>query len=283
MAELLAHAVSGGVSAFTSSAILHPLEAIRTKLQALPEARDMWLFVKDLYEKEGLAGFYAGFSAQVLTNVVNYGVYFLLYRLFQKYFLAGGRSLMGHLKVSVQAGFGSTFFNTPMWVISSRLMKDGSQSIFQCVRSIIRHEGVSGLFKGLMASFLLVSNPVINFAIYEVLKDRFIGKTMKPSTLAFFLLAAVSKAIATFVTYPLLTIRTRQQLSRDKALSQIQVIKDLLQTDGFWGLYRGLHSKLIQSVLNTAFIMASHEQLAVILTKLLVPNTLLKVANAKAA
>ena len=72
MAELVTHALSGGLSAFSSSSVLHPLEAVRTKLQALPEAKTIWVFIKDLYEKEGLAGFYAGFSAQVLTNVVNY-------------------------------------------------------------------------------------------------------------------------------------------------------------------------------------------------------------------
>ena len=246
MAELVAHAVSGGLSAFSSSSVLHPLEAVRTKLQALPEAKTIWVFIKDLYEKEGLAGFYAGFSAQVLTNVVNYAIYFLLYRLFQRTYLSDGRSLMGHLKVSMLAEMGSTVFSTPMWVISNRLMKDGKQSILQ-------HEGISGLWKGLTASFLLVSNPVINFVLYELLKDRLLSKSVKPSTVSYFLLAAISKAIATFVTYPILTVRTRQQLSKDKALSPLQVVKELLRTDGVWGLYRGIHTKRVQTVLNRSY------------------------------
>ena len=263
MAELVAHAVSEGLSAFSSSSVLHLLEAVRTKLQALPEAKTIWVFIKDLYEKEGLAGFYAGFSAQVLTNVVNYAIYFLLYRLFQRTYLADGRSLVGHLKVSMLAGMGSTVFNTPMWVISNRLMKDGKQSILQCVRSILQHEGISGLWKGLTASFLLVSNSVINFVLYELLKDRLLSKSVKTSIVSYFLLAAISKAIATFVTYPILTVRTRQQLSKDKALSPLQVVKELLRTDGVWGLYRGIHTKMVQTVLNTAMIMATHEKLAV--------------------
>jgi adenine nucleotide transporter 17 len=282
MAELVAHAVSGGLSAFYSSSVLHPLEAVRTKLQALTEAQSIWQFIKELYSKEGLMGFYAGFSAQVLTNVVNYAIYFLLYRFFQRSYLADGRSLMGHLKVSILAGLGCTVFNTPMWVISNRLMKDGTQSIVQCVRSILKHEGVSGLWKGLAASFLLVSNPVINFVLYEFLKDRILSKSFKPSTASYFLLAALSKAIATFATYPLLTIRTRQQLSKDKALSPLQVIKELLRTDGVWGLYRGIHTKMVQTVLNTAVIMATHEKLAVALTRLLVTRVEIKLASAKA-
>lgn len=281
MAELLAHAMSGGLSAFSSSAILHPLEVIRTKLQSLPEAKNMWQFISELYEKEGLKGFFAGFSAQVLTNVVSYAVYFLLYRVFQRYVLAEGRSLVGHLKVSVWAGVGATVLNTPMWVVSSRLMKEDNQSILQCLLSIFRNEGISGLFKGLAASLLLVSNPVINFAIYEALKDRLVGKTLAPSTTTYFLIAAISKAVATFATYPLLTIRTRQQLSKDKALSQMQVIKDLLRTDGFWGLYRGIHSKLVQTILNTAVIMSTHEKLAVVLTKLIVTKAAVQVTSAR--
>jgi adenine nucleotide transporter 17 len=280
MAELLAHAVSGGLSAFSSSAILHPLEVIRTKLQALPEAQNMWTFISKLYAKEGIKGFYAGFSAQVLTNVISYAVYFLLYRLLQRYFLAEGRSLMGHVKVSVEAGLGATIMNTPMWVVSSRLMKDGHQSILQCIQSIIEHEGISGLWKGLMASLMLVSNPVINFVSYEFLKDRLLGKRLKPSTAAYFLIAALSKAIATFATYPLLTIRTRQQLTKDQALSQLQVVRELLRTDGVWGLYRGIHTKVVQTVLNTAVIMATHEQLAVVLTRLLASRVEVKLGKA---
>lgn len=281
MAELLAHAVSGGLSAFSSSAILHPLEVIRTKLQALPEAQNLWVFISNLYEKEGIKGFFAGFSAQVLTNVISYAVYFLLYRLFQRYFLADGRSLVGHLKVSVEAGLGATILNTPMWVVSSRLMKDGQQSIPQCIQSIVQHEGLAGLWKGLLASLMLVSNPVINFACYEFLKDRLLGKGLQPSTAAYFLIAALSKAIATFATYPLLTIRTRQQLTKDRSLSQLQVVRELIRTDGVWGLYRGIHTKVVQTVLNTAVIMATHEKLAVVLTRLLTAPIEVKLTSRK--
>ena len=217
----------------------------------------------------------------MLTNVVSYAVYFLLYRFCQRFVLKDGRSLVGHMKVSVQASLGATVLNAPLWVVSSRLMKDGKQTIVQCLQSIIANEGVKGLFKGLGASLLLVANPVIQFVVYEWLKDKFLVANKTPTLSTFFLFAAISKAIATFCTFPILTIRTRQQLDKEKTLSQLQVAKELIKVDGFWGLYRGIQTKMVQTVLNTAVIMATHENLAVVLTRLLSARAEVRVLNAK--
>ena len=57
---------------------------------------------------------------------------------------------------------------------------------------------------------ILVINPIINFVVYEAIK-----KLMKKSgfsdtnTLAIFIASSIGKVLATFATYPILTVRVK--------------------------------------------------------------------------
>ena len=59
-------------------------------------------------------------------------------------------------------------------------------------------------------------NPIINFVVYEVIIDRLRVKR-SASTLQIFVASSIGKLLATFATYPILTIRVRMQANKDKA------------------------------------------------------------------
>ena len=73
---------------------------------------------------------------------------------------------------------------------------------------MVSKEGMVSLFKGLKASLLLVSNPIIQFAFYEKLKRILVQRYSNNPFMANFLSGAISKAIATVFTFPYLVIRT---------------------------------------------------------------------------
>lgn len=69
----------------------------------------------------------------------------------------------------------------------------------------------------------------------------------------------------------MLTMKTRLQLEEGKNLGIGQLIKQTLEHEGIAGMYRGLSSKLIQTISNTAILMAIHEKLSLIIVRLLSP------------
>ncbi len=73
------------------------------------------------------------------------------------------------------------------------------------------------MWKGLSSSLILVSNPIIQFVIYEQLKKVIpIDKDSKLYDLVIFLMGALSKMISTIFTYPLTVIRTKQHVNTQK-------------------------------------------------------------------
>jgi len=54
-----------------------------------------------------------------------------------------------------------------------------------------------------------------------------------------FLAGAISKAIATFVTYPYQTLKTNLQANKQKNMGQIELIKEIFKNKGLQGFFNG--------------------------------------------
>lgn len=75
----------------------------------------------------------------------------------------------------------------------------------QMAQKILKEEGVVGFFKGVIPALVLVINPVIQFTAFERLKVLLEkGRTL--TTFDFFVLGAVSKLLATGLTYPYMLV-----------------------------------------------------------------------------
>ena len=89
------------------------------------------------------------------------------------------------------------------------------------------------------------------------------------SSWAVFLIGAISKIIATFFTYPYTLLRTRQQIKTAKKGETLgSVFREILEKEGFKGVFKGLTPKLIQTTLNSALLLMSYEKIRVELNKL---------------
>ena len=88
------------------------------------------------------------------------------------------------------------------------LVKDKSakkQSFFEAVESIKKEDGIAGFFRGLGPALMLVSNPVIQYTVYERLLVYFDGRR-KLTPVDYLVLGAVAKLCATCVTYPYIVL-----------------------------------------------------------------------------
>lgn len=80
---------------------------------------------------------------------------------------------------------------------------------------IKKEEGLQALWSGTLPSLILVSNPAIQFMIYEAVKRQLhiIYPEKKLGATVFFFVGALSKAVATVLTYPLQLLQTKLRVS----------------------------------------------------------------------
>ena len=86
--------------------------------------------------------------------------------------------------------------------------------------------GVAGFYGGLSASLIMVANPALQFAFYETLRQKQQRSSSSSSSssnnnsaisaLEAFVLGATAKIGATLATYPMLVIKSRLQVGRER-------------------------------------------------------------------
>ncbi len=94
--------------------------------------------------------------------------------------------------------------------------QDTDQGSLRSIASQIQGEkGVQGFWSGYSASLVLTLNPSLTFFLFEAFKRTLLPRSQRqsPSPQATFLLAAISKAIASTITYPFSLAKSRLQSS----------------------------------------------------------------------
>lgn len=121
--------------------------------------------------------------------------------------------------IGIAASSVAKFISTPFSAVVTRKQTHSMLypharplSVVDIFHDIMQERGIIGFWSGYSASFLMAINPTITFLLYEGLKKGAGGGHRKLKGGETFLLAAVSKAIATGITYPLAVARSRAQM-----------------------------------------------------------------------
>jgi adenine nucleotide transporter 17 len=256
--ESLVHAVAGSLGGVSAMAITYPLEQIRT-LQQAEDSSKVWILVKD----KGLVILYQGCSAVLETVSLSNFLYFYSAQYAKKLLEKRVKNpVILALSSSTLAGVANVALTEPLWKANTILKtmpvdKVKSENLLSVLKTNTQNHGLASLWSGTGVSLWLVANPVIQFSIYEFLKKR--RKNL--SALQAFVLGAMSKAIATILTYPLQVAQTRLRMERFKHLSMLVVLRALLAEKGISGLFQGCSAKLAQTVLTAAFMFAFYERI----------------------
>ncbi|KAL9603511.1 MAG: hypothetical protein Q9179_002181 [Wetmoreana sp. 5 TL-2023] len=241
----LGHATAGSTGAAISNLVTYPLALIVTRLQIQRSLRDdspghaedgyrsLQDAVTKIYKREGgLVGFYVGVIPDTVKTVADAFLFFLAYNYLRHARLrarAGASKLLpiaDELSVGFVAGAFAKFFTTPIAnvvtrqqvaSILSKSQPPGSKDFsIQATASRIRSQkGLQGFWSGYSASLVLTLNPSLTFFLFETLKRLLIPrhKRSNPPPQATFLIAAISKAIASTITYPFSLAKSRAQTS----------------------------------------------------------------------
>jgi adenine nucleotide transporter 17 len=223
---------------------------------------------------EGRAGLFAGLRPACASLFAGNLLFYAFYAALRDAALrrSGRRHLGGAaaLPISAAAGALNVLLTNPAWVLVTRLQANaaaGRRSAAEEALALYRSGGLGAFWAGAGPSLVMVSNPVIQFAVYEWLAAR--GGGGGGGGAATFARAAAAKLAATLVTYPYLVIKSRQQAGGRAAVAaaggpQRGPLAELLflaRAEGLGGLYAGLDSKLLQTVLAAAILFSSKESM----------------------
>ncbi|KAF2200674.1 mitochondrial carrier [Delitschia confertaspora ATCC 74209] len=320
----LGHAASGAAGTAISKLITYPLDLLITRLQVQNQLKgserkgyhSLQDAVATIYQDEGgLKAFYSGIGPEVLKSVVDSFLFFLAYTYVrQKRLASKGDSknlpALDEIGVGMVAGAFSKFWTTPIQNIVTR--KQTAAMVFSQNASSsaspdlttkdialqIRHEkGLQGFWSGYSASLILTLNPAITFLLHKMLTRLLVPHSRRsdPGARLTFLLAAISKALASTITYPFSLAKTRAQVSSQKPSTptgptsetekpqemteepapakarQYTVFSTILRiarTEGIAGLYQGLGAEVLKGFFSHGITMLMKDQIHIFIVNL---------------
>lgn len=269
--------------------------------------------VQKIYEQEGgVSSFYSGCVQDAAKTVMDSFVFFLAYTFIRQSRLDkhGTKRLPTHeeLGVGMAAGALSRLFTTPIQQIVTRkqttaMLASRSKSSLKTpsakdiVLQIHEEKGLLGFWSGYSASLILTTNPALTFLFHESLLRMFVAreKRSNPGSRKTFLIAALSKALASTITYPFSLAKSRAQVS-SKPLTQPQSEKmtekdsvahtahtaakkmqqqtifntliKIAREEGFLGLYQGLGGEVLKGFFSHGLTMLIKDELHKVVIRL---------------
>jgi hypothetical protein len=301
----LGHAVAGAAGSAVSNVATYPLKLIVTRLQMQRLAarkkqsggnkevdqKTGYASIQDaaqkIYTKEGgIRGFFTGVGDDTWKTIADSFLFFLAYTILRQRRLNSKASnngkkravlpILDELAIGVLAGAFSKLWTTPLANIVTRkqtaALDDQSKPIStkQVAAQIKAEKGLIGFWSGYSESLVLTLNPSITFFLNEVLKYLLLPrhKRKSPSATVIFLLAAISKAVASAITYPVSLAKTRVQADSSSsetkpsnafAFSLFTSLQSIAAEEGISALYDGLFGEVVKGFLSHGITMLTKD------------------------
>ncbi|OJJ43482.1 hypothetical protein ASPZODRAFT_74525 [Penicilliopsis zonata CBS 506.65] len=279
----------------------HPLPASSSPLLSLPRSALMHFqetiqILRSIHVHEGWRALFKGLGPNLVGVVPARAINFYVY--------GNGKRILGehfnyydtketpvgvHLTAAAVAGIATGTATNPIWLVKTRLQLDKSNAAhgqgrqyrnsWDCVKQTVRHEGIRGLYKGLSASYLGVTESTLQWVMYEQMKmalarreaARLADRTHVASVWDDIELwggrvcsAGLAKLVAASITYPHEVVRTRLRqaptvsigdgMVQMKYTGLVQCFRTVWKEEGMVGLYGGLTPHLLRVVPSAAIM-----------------------------
>ena len=250
--------------------------------------------ITKISEKEGISGLYSGIAGSLLGVASTNFAYFYWYSIVRTLYMASNKTPKPpgtaiELSLGAVAGAVAQIFTIPVSVITTRQQtqpKGDKKGLIETGREVVESEdGWSGLWRGLKASLILVVNPAITYGAYQRLKDVFFpGKnnlkpweafckscslpsfSVKSLLTAIIVLGAMSKALATIATQPLIVAKVGLQsrpppARKGKPFKTFgEVMKFIIDNEGPAALFKGIGPQITKGLLVQGLLMMTKER-----------------------
>ena len=279
----------------------HPFDGVKTRLQAQALSShakvydSSWKCLRQIVKQSGVIGLYNGLPAPLVGSIAENAVLFASYAWVRDRLNSASDSKLNSHASSFLAGlFGGfliSFILTPVELVKCRMQVQGEagrlvyRNSWHCVKSVIKNEGLCGLFTGSVPTFWRESlGCAAWFSIYEGLIEHFLEQefrnrqgglvkdsisTTPPPTPPTRLDLPISKLLFAgaasglgfnLIMFPADVIKSQMQVSPSSSKTLfLKMGKDLFRAEGIRGLYRGCLITCIRSVPTSASMFFAYE------------------------
>ncbi|KAL6610025.1 hypothetical protein ACP70R_039994 [Stipagrostis hirtigluma subsp. patula] len=298
--ESLAEATSGAVGSLVSTTVLYPLDTCKTKFQAELQSHQgahKYRNLSDVFweavRKRQILSLYQGLNTKNVQSFISSFCYFYGYSYFKRLYLekSGAKSIgtTANLVVAAAAGACTVIVTQPLDTASSR-MQTSAFGKSKGLRETLAEGTWMEAFDGLGISLILTCNPSIQYTVFDQLKQRLIQRRRHKnsesaedssrvalSALSAFVLGAISKSVATILTYPLIRCKVMIQAAdpdeddddESERPSKSRTPKTMLgalhaiwSKEGIPGFFKGLHAQILKTVLSSALLLMIKEKIS---------------------
>ena len=247
--------------------------------------------LRKIAKQDGIFGLYAGMPGSLIGVASTNFAYFYWYAAARSLYVSYQRvasppTTAVELALGAIAGAIAQVFTVPVAVITTRQQtapKHEQKGLLATGRDIVRTEdGWPGLWKGLKASLVLVVNPAITYGAFERLREvvfpgnpslrpwQAFGRLFLSSVHELFshpaVLGMLSKALATFVTQPLIVAKVVLQSKPSSTKKDVpfrsfgEVLRHIVKTEGVPALFKGIGPQLLKALLVQGLLMMLKER-----------------------
>ncbi|CCD24213.1 Rim2p NDAI_0C05540 [Naumovozyma dairenensis CBS 421] len=312
------HFVAGGIGGMAGAVVTCPFDLVKTRLQSdiyqsiykskVKSATTMTSNSKilnsiiqggthfketfgilgNVYKREGFRSLFKGLGPNLVGVIparsINFFTYGTTKEIYSKAFNNGQEAPFIHLMAAATAGWATSTATNPIWLIKTRVQLDKAgttkkyKNSWDCLKSVVRTEGIYGLYKGLSASYLGSVEGILQWLLYEQMKHVIKRRSMRKfghegnKTTADKIKewcqrsgsAGLAKFVASIVTYPHEVVRTRlRQMPKEngklKYTGLLQSFQVIMKEEGLASMYSGLTPHLMRTVPNSIIMFGTWE------------------------
>ncbi|KAK9358371.1 mitochondrial carrier domain-containing protein [Lipomyces starkeyi] len=285
--------IAGGTAGLCEALCCHPLDTIKVRMQlstrtAADGIKRVGFFgtFLNIVRKEGVFGLYKGLGAVITGIVPKMAIRFSSFEFFKGAFVnksTNQTSPTGIFFAGLAAGTTEALLVVnPTDLIKIRLQAQshvmaGSLEVpkyrnaAQAAFTIVREEGISALYRGVMLTALRqATNQAVNFTAYSEIKAHL--KTLQPQyeelpSYQHMTIGLISGALGPLSNAPIDTIKTRMQkeisIAGESALARVsRIARNLTQKEGFFAFYKGITPRIMRVAPGQAVTFAVYEQVS---------------------
>jgi len=238
--QVLKSAIAGALASGISTAGMHPLDTLKTKVQS--GGKSFIALVKEL-PNVGARAMYAGSVPAIVGAAASHGVRTGTYEFSRQVIGTVSPNCPDALNQSISSGLGTalgTALRIPCEVLKQRVQAGRDPNARAALASATKGKGVRGLFTGTSATLAReVPFYVFGMVAYEQLKNHAKGALQRDlGPWETILVGAISGAAAAIATTPADVLKTRMMTGA--AVGTLpEVVKALVAKEGVGALFKG--------------------------------------------